>query len=327
MDLKVQYLLSVLLASARLLLTLPLTERNVLSVQRAALGTSCKMCPAGQYQKSCEQCAPCPAGYYTTDRNREGSCHRCYGDCRPEFNQRVLANCSSTSNLKCTCQDGFRCTAEVAYSDNCKNCVATTTVTWTTMRTKTTAPNEEENSPSSSPSGDGSHSASSFHKNDGLPGSSSHTNKEDRGGPWLVNIVLPMVVVVTVALVVLLCNRRSGEGTYLKRAVIKLCNKSAPNDAGKEKESTQPFPIDPCGAVHVHNAGTVIVSWLSQFTGPVGPVMEKKDDNNEEETEDAPPPVSPSVPLSEEERTSEAIFFPSQEEGKDWHVSKEEAEA
>ncbi|XP_051922228.1 tumor necrosis factor receptor superfamily member 14-like [Hippocampus zosterae] len=175
MGLKVKCLAVALLAPAQLLLTLPLTERNHLSAQR---GKECKMCPAGRYRKSREECAPCPAGSYTTDWNCEDSCHRCYGDCRPEFNQRVLANCSSTSNLKCACQDGFRCTAVVAFTDNCKNCVATATATSTATAKTTAAPDEDEQTPSSS-SGDSSHSAGlcSFPECDVEPRNSSHTDK------------------------------------------------------------------------------------------------------------------------------------------------------
>ncbi|XP_061530409.1 tumor necrosis factor receptor superfamily member 3 [Phycodurus eques] len=306
------------------------------------------MCPPGEFQKSCEQCAPCPAKSYTTDWNREESCLRCYGDCRPEFNQEVIEDCSSTSNLKCTCQDGFRCTAVVAYTGNCKNCVATTTVTAAAAAAATT--DEDEQTPSSSSSGSRSNSARlcSFPECEAEPGNSSHANK----GPQLVAVVFPMVVVVTVALTVWLCICRRGEETCLKRGQI-LYNMSislapscgillprnhvevegVPNVTAKEKEPNQHFLTDPCGAVHVHNAGTVIFSWLSQFTGQVGPVTETKMATKDEEKEaedgdQAPPPsFSPSVPLSEEEMSGEAVLFPSQEEGKDWHVSKEEAES
>lgn len=88
------------------------------------------------------------------------------------------------------------------------------------------------------------------------------------------------------------------------------------------------------GPVHVHNPGTVIFSLLSQFTGQVGPTIlgakrGERASNLEEDEKDCPvfhPAPSPSVPLSEEERSSEAdnIFFPSQEQGKDYHMSKEE---
>lgn len=89
------------------------------------------------------------------------------------------------------------------------------------------------------------------------------------------------------------------------------------------------------GPVHVHNPGTVIFSLLSQFTGQVGPTIEcgktaeKECSEEEEDDRDCPvfhPTSSPSIPLSEEERSGEidSIFFPSQEQGKDCHMSKEE---
>lgn len=91
------------------------------------------------------------------------------------------------------------------------------------------------------------------------------------------------------------------------------------------------------GPVHVHNPGTVIFSLLSQFTGQVGPTIEAgkpadrpRGEEEEEEERDCPvfhPTSSPSIHLSKEERSGEndSIFFPSQEQGKDYHVSKEEA--
>lgn len=90
------------------------------------------------------------------------------------------------------------------------------------------------------------------------------------------------------------------------------------------------------GPVHFHNPGTVIFSLLSQFTGQVGPTVEGgetsergKCEEEEEEERDCPvfhPTSSPTIHFSEEERSSEtdSIFFPSQEQGKDCHVSKEE---
>ncbi len=89
------------------------------------------------------------------------------------------------------------------------------------------------------------------------------------------------------------------------------------------------------GPVHVHNAGTVIFSLLSHFTSQVGPTTEcgkttERVSNREKDERDCPvfhPTRSPSIHLSEEERSGEmdSIFFPSQEQGKDCHVSKEES--
>ncbi|XP_061772607.1 tumor necrosis factor receptor superfamily member 3 [Nerophis ophidion] len=335
MGLKVHYLVSVLLSSAQLLLTLPLTEEN--HPQKM-----CRMCPPGKFQKSCNQCEPCPRLSYTADWNREDDCHRCYGDCRPEFNQKVIKNCSSTSNLKCACQAGFGCTSLVPHSENCKNCVKISDVTTlattkapltTTTTTKVTVTSDEhEQTPSPSSSEDDSISARlcSSPECDRLSGNSSPVKEEKRGTDQLAGIVCLVVVMVTATLVILFCICQPGEETCLKRAVMNLYNKGGGDAAEKKKE--EHFPANPCGAVHVHNAGTVIFSWLSHFTGQVGPVMEARrlaEEEQEDQTPSTlltPPTTSPSVPLSEEERSGKAteVFFPSQEEGKEWHVSKEE---
>ncbi|XP_077454666.1 uncharacterized protein LOC144073033 isoform X2 [Stigmatopora argus] len=271
MAFKVQYGVSVLLSCAHLILTFPMR------------GKECKMCPAGEFQKSCEQCAPCPAGRYTEQRNREDSCHRCYGDCRPEFHQVVSKNCSSTSNLKCTCRDGFRCAAVVAHSDNCKKCVATaTTPPATTMTKKTTMTVTDDEQTSASAESNFYPPSCSFPDCDKQPGNSSHAKNDKSTRSRPVAILLPLVAVATATLAVALCICRHGEETCLKQAAVKLKNKGGSN-AGAKVKSTDLSSLEPCGAVHVHNAGTVVFSWLGHFTG--------------------------------------------QEEGKDWHLSKEEAEA
>ncbi|XP_054637892.1 tumor necrosis factor receptor superfamily member 5 isoform X2 [Dunckerocampus dactyliophorus] len=331
MGLKVQYLVSVLFSSAQLLLTIPLPEKDYFYIQQ---DKACKMCPPGEFQKSCEQCEPCPAWSYTTNWNAEDSCHRCYGDCRPEFNQKVIENCTSRSNLKCACQAGFRCTEVAPYSQNCRNCVkirdaAILAATTTTTTVAAVTSDEDKQTPSSA---DSSISARlCFPECDARHGNNAHINKE-RNTIQLVAIVCPVVVLVTVSLAILFCICRPEDETCLKRAVVKLHNKGGGDAAGQETE--EHFPIEPSGAVHVHNAGTVIFSWLSHFTGQVGPVMEaRRVAGKEEDEEDQAPPTlytqpvsSPSLPLSEEERSSKVaeVFFPSQEEGKEWHVSKEE---
>lgn len=85
------------------------------------------------------------------------------------------------------------------------------------------------------------------------------------------------------------------------------------------------------GPVHVHNPGTVIFSLLSQFTGQVlttegGNTAERGSDEDESDCPEFHPTSSPRIHFSEEERSREtdSIFFPSQEQGKDCHVSKEE---
>lgn len=98
----------------------------------------------------------------------------------------------------------------------------------------------------------------------------------------------------------------------------------------------EPFPyvyghfLSSAGPVHVHNPGTIIFSLLSQFTGQVGPTIEDRitaeTETGEERDRPVFQPASPSIHFSEEERSreSDSLFFPSQEQGKDCHISKEE---
>lgn len=58
---------------------------------------------SGEYQKSCTECEPCPAGSYTTERNREDSCHRCYGDCRP--GKETMSHFYLVNSFLHPCQD------------------------------------------------------------------------------------------------------------------------------------------------------------------------------------------------------------------------------
>ncbi|KAM7383297.1 hypothetical protein PAMP_002963 [Pampus punctatissimus] len=252
------------------------------------------MCPPGEYQKSCKKCEPCPAGSYTTDWNYEKSCFDCFGDCRTEFHLKVIQQCTSTSDLKCICKDGFLCD-KVPFSENCRYCVKIRDTTAT----------------------------------------------EESYSSQLAAILCPVVAAVCVALVILRCVRRPREETCFKQAIAKLC-KVGRDASRKSKESTHQFPRDSfsakqqpsslsaanLGPVHVHNRGTVIFSLLSQFTGQIGPTSENV---SSEEEDDRACPVyhptsSPSVPLSEEEKSDniDSIFFPSQEQGKECHVSKEE---
>nr|XP_057909625.1 uncharacterized protein si:dkey-260g12.1 [Doryrhamphus excisus] len=330
MGLKVQYLVGVLLSSAQLLLTLPLNEKDSYIQQKV-----CKMCPPGEFQKTCEQCEPCPAWSYTTVWNHKDSCHRCYGDCRPEFNQKVIANCTSRSNLKCACQAGFHCIDVVPYTENCRNCVKRRDVTILATTTVAVTSDEDKQTPSPSSSGDGSISARLFFPEyDAQHGYNTHVDRAERNTIHLAAIMCPAAILVAVSVAILFCICRPQDKTCLKRAVVKLHNKGGADVAGKDAE--EHFPIDPSGAVHVHNAGTVIFSWLSHFTGQVGPVMEaRRAADKDEDEEDQDPPIfytnpvsSANVPLSEEEEemSSKVVttLFPSQEEGKEWHVSKEE---
>uniref|UniRef100_UPI0037E965E7 tumor necrosis factor receptor superfamily member 5 isoform X2 n=1 Tax=Semicossyphus pulcher TaxID=241346 RepID=UPI0037E965E7 len=262
-------------------------------------GRRCELCPAGEFQKSCTECEPCPAGSYTTEWNREDSCHRCYGDCRPDFHLKVVQNCTSTSDVKCLCEEGFRCSDLVPLSTNCRYCVR--------IEEKT-----------------------SFEK------TNSH----------LAAILCPLAVVGFLALVIALFVCCHKDESCFKQAMSKLCNEGGGAAPHKPKEPTHQFTRDSfsakqqpssisanLGPVHVHNPGTVIVSLLNQFTGQVGPTIESvktvEREQSKEDERECPishPTSSPSIHLSEEERSAEidSMFLPSQEQGKDCHMSKEE---
>nr|XP_046255213.1 tumor necrosis factor receptor superfamily member 1A isoform X2 [Scatophagus argus] len=338
----------VLMLSAQLVLTLP---------QGYSMNSGmCKMCPAGEYQESCTECKPCPAGSYTAKTNRDDECLRCSGDCKQVYNLKVVQNCTSKSDVVCVCEDGFTCTNRVPHSANCRFCkkIQETTTTAAAI----TSRRDKHTHSSASPG----HSITSakpcqFPKcgTDSAAGDDTHL-KNDNMTSKLAAILCPLVIVTCVALVVLFIVRRPGEESCFKHAfALLLCNEGGRDASHKSQESTHQFPRDSfsakqhpsslsaanLGPVHVHNPGTVIFSLLSQFTGQVGPTIEggktaergsgEEEEEEEEEEDERGCPVfhptsSPSIHLSEEERSGEidCIFFPSQEQGKDCHVSKEE---
>lgn len=336
----------VMVLSAQLVLTSPLTDGTHCPVG----GRVCQMCPAGEYQKSCTECESCPAGYYTTGSNCEDYCHPCYRDCRPDFHLKVVQNCTRTSDMKCDCEDGFRCTEMVTFSTNCKYCVKIQETTTTEAAAVTSG--KDKHTPYSASSGHSSTSAKPCQFPECGPHSvllaGNGTHLGGKTSSQLAVILCPVVVLGCVALVILFFVRRPGDETCFKQAIVKLRNEGGRDASHKQKESTHQFPRDSfsakqqpsslsaanLGPVHVHNPGTVIFSLLSQFTGQVGPTVEcgKTAEgviSEEEDERDCPvfhPTSSPSIHLSEEERSGEidSIFFPSQEQGKDCHVSKEE---
>ncbi|XP_028280285.1 tumor necrosis factor receptor superfamily member 5 [Parambassis ranga] len=342
----VQYFVAALILSALLSTQLVLTSPAKTYID------GCSLCPAGKYRKSCTECAPCPPGTYTDNINREDSCHRCYGDCKSVFHLKVIQNCTSTSDLRCVCEVGYRCTKFVTFSENCRECdkIQDAAISIETAVTSTT---EKQAPPSASPG----HSSISpklcpFPKCSTQPelpadnGTHPKPVTEKTSSP-LAAILCPVAVIVCVALVVLFCVHRPGDEACFRQTIAKLCNKEGqdvsqkesthqfPGDSFSAKQPSSSLPSASLGPVYVHNPGTVIFSLLSQFTGQVGLTTEggktTERMSSEEEDERNCPVVHPTSPhsihLSEEERSREmdSIFFPSQEQGKDCHVSKEEA--
>ncbi|KAF3839234.1 hypothetical protein F7725_017951 [Dissostichus mawsoni] len=299
----VQCLVIFWMFSAQLVLSSPLVTKSSNDVSRyceLSGGRRCKKCPAGEYQMSCAECVSCSAGFYTLELNCEQNCHACSRDCTTELHLKVVQNCSRSSNMRCVCEEGFRCSHPVIESTNCRDCEK--------IQETTTEPDKQTTSSAS-------------------PGRSRTSTK-----PCTLPNCRPTP------------EPPAGNDPHIGR---RRCFSQA-------QESTHPPPRDsfsakqpPAGLsaanqvpVHVYNPGTVIFGLLNQFTGQVGPTMvqcgktaervtsEKEDE--EEEERGCPvfhPTSSPSIHLSEEERSGEAdsIFFPSQEQGKECHVSKEES--
>ncbi|XP_041843105.1 uncharacterized protein si:dkey-260g12.1 [Melanotaenia boesemani] len=331
----VQYFVAVLVLSAQLVLTYP---------TRTDTEDNCVSCPAGEFQKSCIKCQPCPNGSYVeTTGNHEENCHLCFRDCLPKYHLRVIQNCSSTTPLKCDCEPGFRCIDKVVLSDNCRKCEKIENPKATAVisdRDKQTFPPPSlvPTKPYQSPKYSVRAVPTAY---------TSDMSNLDNTNSQLAAILGPVIFLGCMAIAILLHIHRPRNQTRFRQTLAKLCNEGQ-DSAHKSKESTHPFPRDSfsakqqpssvsaasLGSVQIHSPGTVIFSFLSQFTGQVGPTIlsgkrPESVSNEEEDEKECPvfhPTSSPSVHLSEEERSIESdnIFSPFQEQGKDCHVSKEE---
>ncbi|XP_029959027.1 tumor necrosis factor receptor superfamily member 5 isoform X2 [Salarias fasciatus] len=346
----------VLMLSAHLVLTFPPTQRTYIQN-----GRRCNLCTAGTYKVSCTECAPCPAGKYTSDWNREVECHRCYGDCSPKFHQKVVEQCSSTSDMKCDCEAGFSCAERVPYSENCRVCVKIPDKTKiqdkaTTEAAAVAITDRDKQTPSPASSGYGSTSSKPcrFSTCDNQPVPAQNISKPENKSIFLAALLCPLFLLGCSVLLIRFCIHRSRGNTCFSQTVEKLCKEKGHEASHRPMDSSQQFPRDSfsakqppsalsatnLGPVYVQNPGTIIFSLLSQFTGQVGPTVEggktsegagreEEEDEEEEEERDCPVchPMSPhGVRLSEEEKSEDAdgTLFPSQEQGKDYHMSKEE---
>ncbi|XP_040389682.1 tumor necrosis factor receptor superfamily member 25 isoform X4 [Cygnus olor] len=95
-----------------------------------AVQQCCPQCPPGTYLKNpCSMhgkgsdCEACPDGTYHSQPNTRTKCHVCY-ECDHHAFQRVLSNCSATSNVACGCKPGhFRsCLNEHCNEFSCSKC-------------------------------------------------------------------------------------------------------------------------------------------------------------------------------------------------------------
>ncbi|KAI1885799.1 hypothetical protein AGOR_G00207510 [Albula goreensis] len=325
------------------------------------LGRECKRCPPGHYRSECTVCSPCASGYYTSEMNTEDHCHPCNRDCRKEFNLQVDKECSSESDVVCSCMVGFTCQDPInSANGQCKYCVKTTTPTSqpVVVKTKNCSPGMLFNQSSGNCDPKSSNQIQTDVKS---------TQKPDTEGRQLwwyaVSAVFVGIALVMIGILIIRWNR---DGACLKQ-LCKMCSQDAhkgendttahqpgetsgqlfskekhwkPNSLtnhNTESHNDVPISIDQApkatgnlGPFHIYNAGAVFVSLLNHFANPEketeGGRRPEKEGEMGECSPNTPPPSTP-VHLSEEERDNgekDCIFFPSQEQGKESHLSKEE---
>lgn len=292
-----------------------------------------ELCDPG-YFKSGEKCDQCQSGFYTSEKNREQSCHRCFQNCIPEFNMEVEKNCTSTSDVECRCREGYVCSHP--HMHLCDSCIPVST----TIPSSTSA-----DVPTSTTSTATSTEIVKI--------------KLGEGGVlvWILcgfsSVMLSMIILM---LFLRLCRKKEKECfkhfvrqcslgnievdsettppiSIQPHAQEMLSHGSTPTNHKSDCSFQQPIsseqavpPAGNLGPLHIYGPQTVFVSLLNQFGWDGG---EKKAHKLQEESVNninVPDPQSPPVHLSEEERCRENdfIFFPSQEQGKECHISKEE---
>ncbi|XP_051577417.1 uncharacterized protein LOC127454334 [Myxocyprinus asiaticus] len=306
---------------------------------RAIPGGDCSaLCPAGLFLFKC-RCSPCYSGFFKSQENSEDSCHRCYQSCKPDFNMEVVKNCTNTSDVQCRCMDGFVCTDKDKYTGHCSRCEPITASTPDQSYTSVVFPSVTT---SSTP---------------------PHDLKIWLGDNVLVWILIGFISVMLSVIVLIvffrLCRKKEKEcfKQFVRRCSLgnleivsettppprqpiehphaqeMLSQASTPTNHNTDSSFHQPTsseqavpPPGNLGPLHIYGPQTVFVSLLNQFGWDGG---EKKTHELQEESinhNNMPYPQSPPIHLSEEERSRESdfIFFPSQEQGKECHISKEE---
>ncbi|XP_016419391.1 tumor necrosis factor receptor superfamily member 10B-like [Sinocyclocheilus rhinocerous] len=291
------------------------------------------LCDPGYYKYG-DTCAQCKSGFYTSEKNREESCHRCFQNCIPEFNMEVEKNCTSTSNLVCRCREGYVCLTD-PHTRLCDSCVPVST----TIPSSTSA-----DVPSSTTS----------------TTSSTKIKLGDSSVVWILcGLSSLMLSIIILMLFLRLCRKKEKEcfKHFVRQCSLgnmevdsetapptsqpdeqphaqeMLSHGSTPTNHNTDCSFHQPIsseqavpPAGNLGPLHIYSPQTVFVSLLNQFGWDGG---EKKAHELQKESLNninVPYPQSPPVHLSEEERSGEndLIFFPSQEQGKECHISKEE---
>ncbi|XP_017555984.1 tumor necrosis factor receptor superfamily member 1A isoform X1 [Pygocentrus nattereri] len=300
-----------------------------------AESTDCRECPAGQYLLSCHECSSCTEGSYTSQVNRESTCHPCFKNCVAAFHMQVVKACSNASDVVCRCMDGFFCSEKDRYTDHCIQCEPIQTSTSHSTTASTT-----------------------------LLSSKPMPNPTPTPFAGMTDIWILIVVLLSVLLIIFitlhLCRQYKKE--CLKK-LVKRCSPGSqklqgdivttssqrsepikhihaeevhPHTAASTYSTSdcptpQPVSTEPplpaagnLGPLHIYGANTVFVSLLNQFGQNAG---EKDDEDVHQQSLSESDMHCPTpLPLSTEERNRDSsyISFPSQEQGKECHMSKEE---
>ncbi|XP_043117685.1 uncharacterized protein si:dkey-260g12.1 [Puntigrus tetrazona] len=304
--------------------------------KRNSRALSEELCNPG-YFKSGNSCVQCKPGFYTSEKNRENFCHRCFQNCISEFNMEVEKNCTRTSDVVCRCREGYVCVPD-EHTRLCDSCAPVSiTIPFSTS--------------ADVPSSTASTTTSTETAEIKLAG--------NRVTVWgLCGISSVMLSFIILLLFLRFCRKKEKEcfKHFVRQCSlgnIEMDSETAPPTSQPDKQpqgvlshgSTptnhntdcsfhQPIssehtvpPAGNLGPLHIYGPQTVFVSLLNQFGCDGG---EKKPHELQEESLNninVPYPRSPPVHLSEEERSgdNDFIFFPSQEQGKECHISKEEA--
>lgn len=247
---------------------------------------------------------------------------------------QVKENCSKVSDVVCACMDGYVCSRNDTYTNQCTHCSPIPTSQSTTTSTT-------EHNPEPVPT-----------NGDRLTAHGMEV--------WILVVVLSITVFVFITMhlcrqrkkclknLVKRCSHANQKGDVATTAspVSKLirqaqaekvdshpptptsCIPDIPYIPIPQPASTEQLVPPPgnLGPLHIYGAGTVFVSLLNQF-GQNG--REKEEEHLQQgglNESQLLCPSSPPLPLSTEENSKDNgyICFPSQEQGKECRMSKEE---
>ncbi|KAL7887423.1 hypothetical protein AOLI_G00051440 [Acnodon oligacanthus] len=295
----------------------------------------CKECPAGQYLSSCYECSACSEGSYTSQVNRERTCHPCFKNCVAAFHMQVVKTCSNVSDVVCHCMDGFLCSERDPFTSQCSQCEPIQTSTSHSTTTSTTLLSSK------------------------LTPNPTPTPFAGVSDIWILIVVLLSVPIIFITLhlcrqykkecLKTLVKRCSHHNQKLQGDIVTTSSQRSepiehihaeevhphtPTSTYSTSDCPTPQPVSTelplpaagnLGPLHIYGANTVFVSLLNQFGQNTG---EKDDEDVHQRSlnkSDLHCPTSP-LPLSTEERNRDSgyISFPSQEQGKECHMSKEE---